>query len=441
MVKNTAIQKMMVEGVKVRATSWEDGKYIYLNENMQIVDNEGKPFNIKAAKEKKWEIYKEDVAPASNKELVGLVKKLLNEVNELKQSINSNTVEIDSTDIATEVADEVRQVLQSNIKPQIAENSTDEFSSVESIRIFYGVNTPAQVKELFKDELLACKDKRDVAKTITKFIPFCWMGGRKIKTVARYYTDMRNIIKEINDEFMDYALELFSVPSDAYERIKKIDTRKVLEKMETRETFDINEIETVIKTLKELVLKSIQLGDNVDINTWKSNGLPMQKQQTVERARAYLYATYLAFVTGRRITEILKTLEIIKKEDDWYYRGLAKKGEDGYEIKAIALDDDFELLSKLLKQIRKDIDTTNMNNTQVNSKFNHIFNRALKNITGLKYTFHDLREIFAELAYLKFGKKNGSDREKEDFISDVLGHDVNKDRLISANHYMTKKGE
>jgi len=193
-----------------------------------------------------------------------------------------------------------------------------------------------------------------------------------------------------------------------------------------------------MKQVKDWATKALKMGD-VSIDEWKAAGLPIQKQQTVQRARAYLFAIYLALATGRRITEILKTLEIVKKEDGWYYRGLTKKYSDSFEIKAVALDNDFEFLAKLLQQIRKDIDTKNMTNAQVNSKFNHIFNRALKNITGLKYTFHDLREIFAEMAYLKFGKKNGSDREKEDYISDILGHEINKDRIVSANHYMTKQ--
>ncbi len=450
MVKNTAIQKMM-DGAKVRATKWEQGKYIYLNDSMQIVDNEGKPFNIKNCKEKSWELYKEPEISCDNKELVGMIKKLLDEVNELKKAINNKDnvdvdVDVDVGYIAESVADEVVSAVKSSLKDEIKEavreeDPTNEFSSAEAIKIFYGVDSPGQVKEMFKDELLKCNDKRDVAKTVSKFIPFCWMGGRKIKTVARYYADMRNIIKEVNDEYMEYALELFAVPKEAYERIKQIDTKKVLEKLESKETFDEKEIEMTMEQVKKWILKAMELGDDVSIEEWKAAGLPMQKQQTVERARAYLYAIYLAYATGRRITEILKTLEIVKKEDGWYYKGIAKKGGNDSEIKAVALDDDFELLSKLLQQIRKDIDTKNMTNAQVNSKFNHIFNRALKNITGLKYTFHDLREIFAEMAYLKFGKKNGSDREKEDYISDILGHEINKDRLVSANHYMTKEAE
>ena len=447
MVKNTAINKLM-NGEKVRVSSWDKEQYIVVNKEGQIVDNNGKIFNMMASKEKNWVIYKEPKSEATltdNTEVLKLIKELMSDVKELKETNNNNdtTCDVDSDDIASAVADEVIDAVEGKITQAIKDNVPQEEKTHEDIvKIFYGVTTLKEVRGLFKEDLLKCEDKRDIAITVTKYIPYCWMGARSIKTVARYYADMRNVIKDVNDEYQDYALELFSVPQDVYERIKKADTKKVLDKISTdKETFDIEEIENTISGLKQTVLKALKFGADVTLEEWKANGLPISKQQTVDRARAYLFATYIAFVTGRRITEILKSLELIKKEDGWYYKGIAKKGSDNFKIKAYSLDDDYELLSKLLKQLREDIDTSNMTNQEVNSKFNHIFNRALKNITGLKYTYHDLREIFAEMSYLKYGKKNGSDREKEDFISDILGHEINKDRLVSANHYMTKEGK
>jgi len=447
MVKSTALNKLM-SGEKVRAKGWDKDKYIVVNKDGQIVDNNGKIFNMMASKEKVWELYKEpkqEAALTDNTEVLKLIKELMAEVKELKEAKNNTEAicDVDSDDIASAVADEVIDAVETKVTQAIKDNVPQEERTHEDIvKIFYGVSSLKEVREIFKDDLLKCEDKRDVAKTITKYIPYCWMGARSIKTVARYYADMRNVIKDVGDEFQDYALELFSVPHDVYERIKQADTKKVLDKLEAeKETFEVKEIESTISQLKDLVLTALQLNEDVTIEEWKAHGLPISKQQTVDRARAYLFATYIAFVTGRRITEILKTLELVKKEDGWYYKGIIKKGAEGVEVKAYSLDDDYELLSKLIKQIRKDIDTSKMTKQEINSKFNHIFNRALKNITGLKYTFHDLREIFAEMAYLKFGKKNGSDREKEDFISDILGHEINKDRLVSANHYMTKEGK
>lgn len=425
MVKNTALTKLM-GGDKVRAANWDKNKFISINKDGQIVDNNGKLYNIVTAKEKDWELYKEPVAKisADNTQLVEMIKALTEQVQNLQDTVKKQEINIDSTDIADEVTNSIDAAVKQTIKDNMPQ---EEKTHEETVKIFYGVSSLKDVRDLFKEELLNSSSKRETMLTVTKFIPYCWMGGRKIKTVARYYADMRNVIKDVDDEFRDLALELFSVPADVYDRIKKVDTEKVLENLEDKEVFDANQIQNIIGQLKAQI---------------KNNDIPIAKQQTLEQARAYLYASYLALVTGRRSVEILKSLEIIKKGDDeWIYKGISKKGIEGSEIKAYALDDDFEFLAGLVKQLRADIDTTALKNTEVNSKYNHIFNRSFKKLTGTNYTFHDAREIYAELVYLKFGKKNGTDREEINFKSDVLGHEINKDRLVTTEHYMTMKGE
>jgi len=447
MVKNTALAKLL-EGLKVRVTKWEKGKYISMNADTgAIIDNKGKPFNMMGTKENKWELYKEPVASSSsadNSELLAIINKLVDKVDTLEETIKDQekniTVEneVDSHD----VADAVAETIVGTVEQAIKENTPqEERSHEETVKIFYGVSSLKNVRGLFTTELTNCKDKKEVMQTVTKFIPYCWMGGRKIKTVARYYADMRNVIKEVAGDYQDLALDLFAVPSDVYERIKKVDTNKVLEKVADKDEFDMGSIKATIQTLKTHISHAIELGADATIEDFKNNGIPVGKQQTVQQARAYLYATYLAFVTGRRITEILKTLELVKKKDEWYYKGIAKKGTNGVELKAFSLDDDFNFLNTLIKQLRTDIDTKDMKNTEVNSKYNHIFNRSFKRLTETNFTFHDAREIYAEIAYMENGYKNGSDREETDFKSDILGHDVDKERLVSTEHYQTKRGK
>ncbi len=441
MVKNTALNKLM-SGSKVRAFKWEEGKFICINKDGQIVDNNGNTFNMMTSKETKWELFKEPVASAGgtdNKEVIQLIKDLTKRVDTLQESLDSKAapaVDIDSY----EIADEVKSAIGGEIKEAIEQNMPqEEKTHEETVKIFYGVSKLNEVRELFKAELLNCNERKDVLTTVTKYIPFCWMGGRKIKTVARYYTDMRNVIKDVGDQYEDLALDLFSIPTDVYERIKKADTKKVLEKLDNQETFDEESIRSMIDRLRSQIELSMELGEDATADDFKENGLPIAKQQTADRARAYLYSTYLAFVTGRRNAEILKTLELVKKNDGWYYKGINKKGVEGQEIKAVSLEEDFDFLVKVLDQVRKDLDTTKMKNTEVNSKFNHIFNKAFKKITETTYTFHDAREIFAELAYLDFGKIKGTEREEIDYKSDALGHEVDKERLVSTEHYMTMK--
>jgi len=428
MVKNTALTKLM-NGSKIRAISWDKKKFISINNNGQIIDEKGKPYNMLSAKEKDWELYKEPITvntQVDNTQLIEMIKTLTEQVTELRDTVK-NQENVTSDIHSSDIADEVTSSLDAVVKQAITDNMPqEEKTHEETVKIFYGVSSLKDVRDLFKEELLNCNDKRATMLTVAKFIPYCWMGGRKIKTVARYYADMRNVIKDVDDENRDLALELFSVPSDVYDRIKKVDTDKVLENLEDKEIFDASQINRIISLLKNQIV---------------NNDIPLGKQQTIEQARAYLYASYLAFVTGRRSVEILKSLEITKVNEEWVYRGISKKGIENSEIKAYSLDDDYEFLAGLVKQLRADIDTTALKNTEVNSKYNHIFNRSFKKLTGLNYTFHDAREIYAELVYLKFGKKDGTDREEINFKSDVLGHEINKDRLVTTEHYMTKKGE
>lgn len=386
-----------------------------------------------------------------------MIENLTKQVKDLQVAVdNSSSLEIDTDYISDAVEERINKALENfttvaeidtnevaaTVEQTIKENMPqEEKTHEETVKIFYGVSSLKDVREQFKDELLNCNERKDVLRVITKYIPYCWMGGRKIKTVARYYADMRNVIKDVNDEYQDLALELFSVPVDVYERIKKADTEKVLEKLDTQETFDLIIIENTINILKKYINTALELGTEATVEDYKNNGVPIAKQQKVEQARAYLFASYLALTTGRRNTEILKNLELVKKKDGWYYKGVDKKGVPDIEIKAVALDDDFKFLNSLLEQLRKDVKTDNLTNQEVNSKYNHIFNRSFKRITGLNYTFHDAREIYAEIAYIRYGKKKNTEREEQDYKADILGHEIDKDRLITTDHYRTMKAE
>jgi len=453
MVKNTAITKVF-SGEMVRATNWDKDKYIVVNKDGQTVDEKGKPFNIVTAKEKKWEVYVKPAPVAGNtdnSELIKMIEALTEQVSDLQETIRTKdeNVTVEQTVDSYEIADEVSQAVEAKVEQALKENMPqEEKSHEETVKIFYGVSSLKEVRELFKEELLNCNEKKDVMLTVTKYIPYCWMGGRKIKTVARYYADMRNVIKDVNDQYQDLALEMFSVPADVYERIKKADTEKVLEKIDSKETFDVEQIKRTMSQLKGFIQQSQAvdsmakgLSREVHPEEYKQHGIPIAKQQTVQQARAYLYASYLALATGRRNTEILKSLELVKKRNVWYYKGLTKKGLPDTEIKAISLDNDFDFLKGLIAQIRKDVNTEKLTNQEVNSKYNHVFNRSFKRITGLNYTFHDAREIYAEIAYLDFGNKKGTEREEQDFKADILGHEIDKDRLVATDHYRTKKGE
>lgn len=409
--KTKALNELM-NGKKVKAVNWDDN-YIYIDKKGQIVDKNEKLFNFMVAEENEWTLYVEKEKEIKNKALMEEIHRLTEMIENLSKQKNNQEVK----------------------------NCIGKTDREEMEQFFYGA-TGSKVKELFKTELESINDKNSLIKVITKYIPYCWMG-KKFATVRTYYVDMRNIIKDVlvDSSYLDTALDLFMIPSEVHDEVKKAESKRVIEKINDRETFNLEDIQETISFLKQNIKKVMKLGKEATVEDFKNAGIPIAKQQTTTQARAYLFAAYLGFVTGRRIGEILKTLEIVKKEDGWYFRGLSKKGVDDFEIPAVICDDDIEFVKTVLEWLREDLDTTKLTLREVNSKYNMVFNRSLKRITGTNYTFHDLREIYAELCYLKNGKVKGTEREELDYKAKILGHEVDPDRLLATEHYMTMKGE
>ena len=255
-------------------------------------------------------------------------------------------------------------------------------------------------------------------------MPYCWIGGRTLGTTSVYYSELRKIVKEVGGDFEEMSLALLVPPLGLYEASQAKVTASTKEKHIERDTYNIEYIKSIISKLKD----SITTGN-----------IQKTRQQTQERAITYVYATYLAFVTGRRQIEIIKTLKIVKKGNEWFYEGLAKKNEDNISIKAYSLDNDFEKLAELLEYIQKTLGTQDMTKMQANSKFNNSFNNAFKKLTGTNFTFQDAREIYADILWSESDDNNSTWNSEQAFKAKVLGHSISQDRLTATEHYMTKE--
>lgn len=392
----------MFAGERVYTDDMSTGVYVFVD-NGQVVQSDKKPFNIMTTDIDEWFIF-EDETQNNNDEvtkvLMQQIETLTKENNNLKKSQKTPLTDGRATDTQNNTAQMIKDV--------------------------YGVTETAEVKKLFREQLQACKDKRSVQVAIVQAVPYCWIGGRALNTTAQYYTEMRKIVKEVGGEYEDMALALLLPPQGIYEVTQNKVENSSKEKHQERDTYDKEYMTTIISTLKD------------QINT---NNISKTRQQTQERANAYVYASYLALVTGRRQIEIIKTLKIVKKNNKWFYEGLAKKGEENLSIEAYSLDDDFKRLSELLIYVQNILGTKDMTNQQANSKFNNPFNSAFKRLTGTNFTFHDAREIFADIIFTQSGEDDGTWNTEQSFKAKVLGHSVTKERLTATEHYMTKKAQ
>lgn len=450
-------QIFLDEKTKFTSTAWEEDKYITV-QNGQIIDNQGEPFNLMAAKEKEWTVWeepKQNTDTISKKEALKAlldgkrvkaldwedkaleVKKgqiLLNDSKpfNIMTAKEKDWVIIEECKDTQSESQELAEI-KAMLKKALAQNNTKETNTdgrsteaqantAELLKKVYGVSTPKEIQEQFKEKLESANSTRDIEKTVCEYIPYCWIGGRSLGTTSVYYTNMRQVITKLkNETYRDTALNLFLPPQSLYDSVQNKISDNKKETIRDKNTFDAKHIKALIKMIKEKMIKD----DYSD----------KPRQTDLEREKAYWAYAYLTIVTGRRQTEILKTLEIKKVNGVWQYCGILKDRESGKCIDAYALDDDFEFLSDLVSYVQEHTNAKAFTEKEINSKYNKSFNDALKKrITDTSFTAKDWRNIYAELMWIKEGSKEGSNIDKRDFKAKVLGHEYNS-KLSPTEHY------
>jgi hypothetical protein len=224
----------------------------------------------------------------------------------------------------------------------------------------------------------------------------------------------RNVIKENGGKYQANALEAFTVES-VYAPINKENTEKkaglkeAVQKGENTK-IDPQTIIDKIQALKtELDTKSYSISSN-------------QKEVQV---RAYRILAMLGLATGRRFTELMKTLEIKKRGTKITFKGLLKGNDKTIEGNIISLS--YSEVKKYLTELRAFANTDNMAESEVNAKYAKVFNNAFKRIgyTNVKATRHNYSVAGSQLF-----KKDGE--SIEDTITRILGH---RENFTSALNY------
>lgn len=387
--------KALFSGERVKALEW-DNKALEVKGG-QILLNDKAPFNIMTAKEKDWVIIEECKNTQNESQQIAELKAMLEKV------------------LAQNSAKEAKHTDGRSTEAQA--NTTDTLKEV------YGVSTPKEVQAQFKEKLENAHSTLDVEKAVCEYIPYCWIGNRTLGTTSVYYSNMRKVIEELkNEDHRERGLNLFVAPQSVYETVQAKITENKKEEIRNKNTFEKKYIEDLMKKIKDKIL-SDDFSDH-------------PRQTDEEREKAYWAYAYLTIVTGRRQSEILKTLEIKKKNKVWQYCGIIKDREEGKCIDAYALDEDFEFLSDLVDYIQSHLESDKFTKREINSKFNNPFNNALKHkrITGLAFNASDYRDIYAELLWLKEADKKGSQIDKRDFKAKVLGHKYDG-KLSATEHY------
>jgi hypothetical protein len=224
----------------------------------------------------------------------------------------------------------------------------------------------------------------------------------------------RNEIKKRGGKYMANALEAFTI-KNVYKPLNKDNFEQKTELKEAVQKGDNTKIDPQI-----VIDKINEIKETLEKRTYH-----VAKNQKEEQVRAYYIVAMLGLATGRRFTELLKTLNIKKRGTKITFSGLLKGNNKPIEGHIIGLT--YKEVQKYLKELRAWAKTENMTEDEVNKKYARVFNNAMKRLgfTNVKATRHNYSIAGSQL----FRKKGES---IEDTITRILGH---RENFTSALNY------
>jgi len=294
----------------------------------------------------------------------------------------------------------------------------------------YGVETIKEVSEQFRAEYKTLKNKKnsfdDVSNLFQKYvlsITFLY-STTSIKNNLGIFRKVVNQEGGIWKETVKSSFYIF----DIYKAVSASTSEKLAEKEEEDKELSLN--------VKEEILNVKELLNNRAYN--------VARNQKDDQVRSYYLAYILGLATGRRFTEILKTVTIVKKDNNLFFEGILKKDKQqqtGIEANLLylSLEEVEGYLTELrifintkLKAKKKTLKTATEN--EINTIFSKVYNNSIKRITGDRVpNFHELRHYYAIEGTEEFRNDSESDR---DVRYRILGHHQKAD---STRTYKTIK--
>ena len=297
------------------------------------------------------------------------------------------------------------------------ENSktTLEHQRREVFKEVYGVETQREILKLFEAEYKSVKNKgmnkvMELYKDYSYSIFFMYSPSSIRNNLVKF----KNIIKANGGKYEANALEVFTI-DNIYTPLKRRDEevkKELKAKLQAGENTDLNPQKVIddISALKEELEKRTYT---------------VARNQKEPQVRAYRIVAMLGLATGRRFTELMKTLVISKKGTKITFNGLLKGNDKAIEGNIIGLS--YLEVKKYLEELREYAKTEDLKEDEVNAKYSKVFNNAMKRlgVGNVKSTRHNYSVAGSQL----FRKEGES---IEDTITRILGH---KEVFTSALNY------
>jgi hypothetical protein len=301
----------------------------------------------------------------------------------------------------------------------------------ETLKTVYGVESIKEVSEQFRAEYQKLKNKKNGFDEISNLFQKYVLAITFLYSIPSIKNNLGIFRKVINEEggiWKETTKSSFYI-FDVYRAVTAItDTNIIKKEADNKDmAFDVkSEIEEVKKIL--------------EYRTYK-----VERNQKEEQVRSYYISYLLGLSTGRRFTEIFKTMTIRKKGQGFIFRGILKKDKNqNSEIEAnllyLSVDEAQDYIKEFRAFINAKLKTTKKMTLKtategdINSIFSKVYNNAIKRITGDKIpNFHELRHYYTIEGTDYFRINSESDK---DVRYRILGHHMKED---STRTYKTIK--
>lgn len=301
----------------------------------------------------------------------------------------------------------------------------------ETFLTVYGVENIKQVSELFRVDYNKLKNKKngfdEVSSLFQKYvlsITFLY----SIPSIKNNLGIFRKIVNEEGGIWKETVKSSFYI-FDVYRAVTAITDKAITAKEQNIKGMAFNVKEEIAEIKTKLEKKSYSVARN----------------QNTEQVRSYYISYLLGLATGRRFTEIIKTIDIKKRGNKYIFDGILKKDKNQKnEIEANILYLSIDETKSYLKELRTFIDaklkttkkTTLKKATEsdINATFSKVYNNAIKRITSDKIpNFHELRHYYTIEGTEVFKRDEESDKDTR---YRILGHHIKDD---STRTYKTIK--
>lgn len=301
-------------------------------------------------------------------------------------------------------------------------------------KMVYGVDNLTDIIEMFQEEYRGIKDDPKARKEINSLFQRYVLAITYLypsSSIKANLTRFRNVISKEGgmwEEETKYTFYIYDVWRVA--TLKTEASRSKREKVNKELVFDVS---SEIKRIREQL---------------ENDAFQVARNQNKAQVRSYNIAYMLGLSTGRRFTEIFKTLEVEGTEEEPIFKGLLKKQfeEEGIIKGHIIVLTRKELIS-YLGELRDYVNNqsltkkgkpfSELSEKEVNATFSKNYNNAIKRLTNNRIpNFHQLRNYYTISSQKTFIEQNpyiqdmGED-EKEDLLKSfrfkILGHHVGID--------------